>query len=179
MASQLVTIRDMVAAKIEADRVLGNVYPYNDFKVFSKLLTPEKSVHIPLVKADTPELAAGVVHVIGNLNDDGEIETRGQSAVSKRDIMIQVGLQRAGIIPTNNDALDLMIEVEEKLRDTVRKLNGSAEIEAANTSLGTKIRIRRIEAMKDNEGVPYHYFMAREVNVFESYFTAIFQTVLS
>lgn len=174
MPSHLVTIRDAVRTVIEAERVSGSTsFPYTNF-------TTEVS-HIP--RNDYENLKDGKLFVIGNLNDDGEVQSRGPSSLCLRDILIQVAFQRSNIVlPAGNATLDLMIELEEKIRDIVRKMNSGATLATANTTLGFTqggYRCRRIEALKDNDGVPYHYYMAREANCFESYFTAIFQATLS
>lgn len=157
MASMLVTLRTALATEITA-RKTALSYVVNTFEV--------EETWMPLARLE--ELAAdhpdGKVYLVGMASDDLRAETR--TNVCRREYAVMIGIQKAGIAPTDKASIDQLVELDEELRETCRQVavTGYSWI--------------RNEALKDDAGTPYSYVMLREALTFESYFTAFWNVAL-
>jgi len=159
MAGTLKTIGDLIVSSIETVRA-ANGYKYNGFAT--------ARTHLPTVKANGQATKDGLCWIAGHVLDDSNIRSRGLSRLCDRQILIEIALQRSVMLPSDIAGLDDMCETDEQIRNTVRKM----------TTLPDNFCIIKIECLKTEEGTPYHYYMLREANVYESYFCAYFQTTL-
>lgn len=155
----LAQIRDLCVTAIQND-ITAKVYAYNGFTC--------AKTHIPVNQIEDPDLQAGKSYCLGRLLDDGEILTRGTSRLCAREVSILTSFQVSNVLVADLDRLDQLNDTAEGLRNTIRKM-----------TLPEGTRILRIECLRNEDGTPYHYYMAREGNTFETYFTAYFQQTLS
>lgn len=167
MSAQLIQLRDTIAALIEAERVSGTTtFPYTAFTV--------ETSHGPRSKVTDAATQAGKCFVVGrNHKDDTDRRSRGPSATCTRVVLVDIGFQRSNLLISNKAELDKMVDLMEKIRDVVRK--------GAYETLLPSFLPFWIEntSFKDDDGLPFYYYMAREANVFETYFSANFQITLS
>lgn len=163
--SELVLLREQVLKAIKADQQSGK-YAYNGFSA--------ASTHIPLAKLTDDATQAGLVWIIGTLVDDSDRKNRGngQPPMVRRDVVIQVGYQQSNVMADDIPTLDVLCAVVEQLRDTLKNFDYTNTFGAQETG-GTPVWIRN-DCLRDQDGTPYHYYMLREGNVFESYFNAYF-----
>lgn len=159
--SQLINVRDMVADALKAS--------YDSYVVPGITIN---TTHIPFAKLEDPTTKTGMLWIIASILDDKDRKTRvgvpgGPFII--REFGIQVGYQQSNILPTEVESLDLLHLLVEQFRDAVKNWN----YQYASQPDFVPFWIRN-DCMRDDNGVPFVYYMVREGNVFESYFTAYF-----
>lgn len=157
--SQLISVRNRVlqGLKASADSFVVTNIQY-------------AASHIPFAKLEDPQTQAGLCWVIASILDDKDRKTRvgvQGGPLVMREFGIQVAYQQANVLPTDVDTLDALCLLVEQFRDAVKNYDYS--ISPDFVPFWT-----RNETLRDENGVPYHYYMLREGNIFESYFTAYF-----
>lgn len=160
MSADLVTIRDELFNRIEGKRLAAG-FIINDFST-EKTWSPRERLED--LQADHP---GGKVYLIGLAADD--TENRSRSNLTTREIPIMVGYQRANVDPTDTPLIDRLVELEEQLRDVCR--NDVAE--------DLLFSWMRNESLKDENGTAMSFVGLREGHMFEAYFTAFYNRVLT
>lgn len=163
MTSHLVLARHLVYNAIEAARP---TMVYNQFDI--------EETYIPLMKIESPEARKGKVWIIGAGIDDKDRRTRYDPSgavkpLVTREIMIHVSYQQTNILVDDMDTLNTLCLVLEQIRDAVKNYD---YLDPATPSFN--LAWIRNESLKDENGFPVHFYMLREGNIFESYFTAYF-----
>lgn len=156
------TLTDIALRRLLHDAILDRKrtgqYIQSDFEL--------EQTYYPWQKlSDIPQ--AGKVWVISLAADD-TIQTRGYAF--KREYPVQIGLQKVldGDPRKLTQEIDTYRQLEEQLRDTLR------EAVKEHRQFGWM----RTEALKDENGTPFHFTGLREQNTFEAFFTAYYTAVL-
>ena len=165
MTAQLVLCRNMVLDAINAYQ-LAPGFAYNGFAAAAS--------YIPFQKIEDPNTKAGKVWVIAAYTTEYDRKTRNDPSgntppLVKRDLAVQVAYQQSDINPSDIPTLDALLLTQEQLRDAVKNYNYTQPVTPSFAPLWV-----RNEVLKDESGVPFHYYMLREATVFENYFTAFF-----
>lgn len=156
----IVTLRDLAYDRLEAKRVLGNVFPYNGFSI--------AKAHAPWNELKSTTIAAGICYVIGLANDYDKNITRCETQkVLQRKSHIQVGFQKQ-VDVTDVSAVDVLVNLMELI-----------EVQTAAVVCPSGYQLIGLEAMKDENGLPFRYASWREAGMFEAYFTAHYLSTLS
>lgn len=155
--------------------VANEIIKARDSMLFSFSGFEVRATNDPYMKIkDLPEL--GLVYVIGLIGDDA-IETReSESMLVAREQPIQIAYQRLLQFnsPGANDALvDQLTNFVEDLIRVVRRATITSD-----DPMAKNFSFLRSEALKDANGTPYNFTRLREQNVFEAYFSTIYQTYL-
>lgn len=175
MTSQLVLCRNMVLAAIKAAQQNG---VWNDLAQAIIPLTLRNFVaassYIPLSKLTDQVTKEGRIWVIGTSVDDLDRMTRRDPTgtvrpLVTRELKVQVGYQQSNVLADNITQLDAICSLLEQLRDAVKNFDYVQSATPEFQPLWC-----RNETLKDENGVPFYFYMLREGNVVESYFTACF-----
>lgn len=162
-SSKLLVARDTVFNVLQALQQSSS-FVYNSFTL--------KKDYIPFQKIEATATQAGFLYVIGGAVDDSDRKTRpgvpGGTFIT-RQVAVQVAFQRSNVLPDDIPTLDAMVLLREQLLDAVKDGDYSCPQNPAFAMLW-----QRSETLRDENGVPFHYYMLREANVFETYFTAYF-----
>lgn len=156
--SILIDIRDEIHTRIALKRTLEE-FTFNDFTLV-KTWYPFQKLEL---MGDHP---GGKVYIIGLAGDDAPNQSR--SNVALREVPVQIGYQKPISNLQDTDSIDDLILFVEQLRDVCRK---DVDLDGYSWS--------RNESLKDENGIPYSFVGMREASLFESYFTAFYQTVLA
>jgi len=111
----------------------------------------------------------GKIYIVGMSSDDEQNQSR--SNLCKKVFPVMVGIQK--VVDGNPEStatkteIDQLVELEEQVRESVRNADPD------NFSWS------RSEALKDEDGTPFSFMGMREANVFEAYFTAYFNAVVT
>jgi hypothetical protein len=155
MASTLTTLRDLINAAIVAKKAT-NGFVDNSFDVAAAWIPYTRVEDLP---------AGGKVWLVGLASDFGGKLSRTNTC--KWELAVQIGFQKV-CQPTDVAAIDSLVELVEQFRNLCRK-----EVDP-----DTAFSWNRDEVAKDENGTPYAFTSLRDVSVFESYFTAYFDTTL-
>lgn len=157
MASIGSALRDEIVTRLTLKRTLSQ-FIVNDWDI--------ESVWIPLESMETmiADHPNGKCYVVSMASDDDEVKTR--TNLSQRNVMVQVGFQKAAVSHQDVAAVDILDELMDQFRDAMRQDVALAGYEWSMN-----------EALKDDEGVPFSYVGMRQ-GLFEAYFTTFFQHVL-
>lgn len=175
MSSKLVIVRNAVLAAVKDAQANGVWDEFAGAKV--PLAVPgvtSKASYIPLSKITDPVTQAGRIWVIGTGVDDGDRQTRRDPTgnlkpLVSRTFMVQVAYQQGNILADDIDQLDKICLLLEQLRDVVKNWDYVDPNLAGFQPLWV-----RNESLKDENGFPLYFYMLREGNVAEAYFTAHF-----
>ena len=164
--AKFLAVRDIVLAAILAG-------PQDDTYAVPTL-TADKS-HLPLAKITDPITKAGRVWVIASGNSQRDRKTRPGVAggvLVTQEVIVQVAFQQSNISPDDIESIDNCCLQIEQLQDVVK------DYDYYNAAPQLGLLWTRNESLRDENGLPFHYYMIREGNIFESYFYAyfIFQT---
>jgi hypothetical protein len=111
----------------------------------------------------------GKVYVVAGTPGDLITETREPDNISKQELAVVVGYQRANVDFDNTTAGDLYLRFIKELETMCRK-------DVGNSS--NDLSFRRLEYLKDENGVPLDFFAMRNQQMFEAYFTVFYDFVL-
>ena len=158
--SNLIQVREMVRAAILAAQPS---MVKTDFTIDSSW--------IPFSAITDPVTQAGRCWVIGSCVDDKDRRTRPDPTkqmkpLVQREIQIQVGYQQSAVLADDIAKMDTLYLLQEQIRDAVKN-------EYYDIPDLCPLWVRN-ETLRDENGLPIYYYMAREANVFEAYFTAFF-----
>lgn len=156
----LTYIRDEVYLRIGVKQGASSFYFANDF-VLEKTWRPWETLE-NLFDAD--KYPSGKVYVIGGRPGD-LVTTSRANATAPRDYPVHVGFQHKIVNIADQAEVDNYVNFVEELEETLR-------LEIDNNEL--QFAFSRIEPIRDPNGVPLSFVLARESNLFEAYFTAFF-----
>ena len=162
MTSNLIQMREAVLAAIVAFQASPG-FVYNAFVA--------ASTHVPYSRIEEQPTQTGKLWVIGDWGDDTDRKTRHDPSgnvkpLVSRELAVVVAYQQSNVMPDDKTTIDNLCCLIEQLRDAVKNFN-------YQTPDLMPLWVRN-EVLKDENNVPFHYYMVREANVFESYFTAHF-----
>jgi hypothetical protein len=153
----LTQLKMLVYDAIYARRA-ANQYVFNDFAL--------KRGFLPFTALkDFPE--KGQVYIVGLTGGDGPAVSR--TNVAPRESPVQIGFQRQ-VDAQDETLLDNLCELVEQIRDTAR-------LDVAVDS--NDWRWVRNEPLLDENKTPFVFMGLREANLFEAYFTAYYQRIVT
>lgn len=164
MGGVLVTIRDRVFEKIN-DKKIGGQFAFNNFELI-KTYFPWQTLQ---------ELGAtpnGRVYIIGLAFDTDRPKTR-TTAGSVNEIPIQVAFQKLIKDPQDVEEIDKVVDFVEELQTACRLAVVTEDDE------DSPYQWLRNESLKDENETAFAYMAMREANIFEAYFSAFYNNILT
>lgn len=156
MTASNILIRDEVYLRINLKKTLAG-FVLNDWDI--------EKTWIPFERLETMN-EDGKVYVIGLAAND--VDALSRTNMGLREYRVQVGLQVPKVDNQDDSRIDQLVELVEQLETVCRKevaLDGFSFV--------------RLEYMKDENDVPFSFMGMREADMFEAYFTATYNTILT
>ena len=159
-------IRKHLAAKIESERILGDVYAFNDFTVEETWLPRED------YKALTAEHSGGKIYLTCKAISEGDNKSRG-TPVTTREIEIMLAYQRGGVDGGNLALVDEYLFFVDQLYSTCQHL------ESPTAPGAVPFQWRRNEALVDENEIAFDFVSLQTNNLLEVYFSAVYLVTIT
>jgi len=160
MSTPVTDIRDAVYTRIALQKALGS-FVNNDFTLEKTWYPYER------LEAHNANHPNGKVYVIGQAPGEGINQAR-SNKVLRREYPVQVGLQITGVNPADDTTIDTHVQLVEELDNLC--------IQLVDPDFFSFLRL---EYMADDSGLPLSFMGLREFDMFEAYFTAYYNFVVT